>query len=100
MPSRTHGVTRNLYQFTKLREQYRDQYISTAQQILDVNSKLGGKQPNSLEKPALSQAYASMFAEPDQLDFMRNNMLTESVDLSPKQQDSTNTQNCSLSLDF
>jgi len=27
MPARMHGASRNIYKFTKLREQYRDQYI-------------------------------------------------------------------------
>ena len=27
MPARLHGASRNIYKFTKLREQYRDQYI-------------------------------------------------------------------------
>lgn len=43
VPPRTCGPTKNLYQFSKLREQYRDLYLVTANQVSKVDNALNGK---------------------------------------------------------
>ena len=61
MPVRLHGATKNLHKFTKLREQYRDQYLATAQSILDISRLIEGKPKSWSIKPQISENYSNMF---------------------------------------
>jgi len=64
VPPRTCGPTKNLYQFSKLREQYRDKYIVAAKQLNEVDSAIKGRTSRLQENPQLSEAYANLFRDP------------------------------------
>ena len=56
------GPSKNLYQFTQLRDQYKNKFIQASQNIADLDSRLQGMNIPKAGPPPLTGAYASLIS--------------------------------------
>ena len=54
------GPTKNIYQFTQLRDHYKNKFIETAQKMTDLEAKVANLERSKLGVPKITGAYASL----------------------------------------